>query len=121
MRRKSLLLTVLLFVGCFFMFTQSTPVFAAPEPDENKVIIREPTTDVDTIYENYKDNSFELMTQDKKQESWTGIKESLLIFRQLLKILHGLVLKDLVNSMLKWSSFFLVWTLSHRLNNLSNN
>lgn len=85
MRRKSLLLTVLLFVGCFFMFTQSTPVFAAPEPDENKVIIREPTTDVDIIYENYKDNSFELMTQDKKQESWTGIKESFVNFSSTIK------------------------------------
>ncbi|WPH48339.1 hypothetical protein SHT67_14265 (plasmid) [Enterococcus faecalis] len=77
MRRKSLLVTVLLFVGCFFVFTQSIPVNAAPEPDENKVIIREPTTDVDQIYEIYKDNSFELMTQDMPKESALGIKEAI--------------------------------------------
>ena len=85
MKKKSLLLTVLLFVGCFFMFTQSTPVFAAPEPDENKVIIREPTTDVDTIYENYKDNSFELMTQDKPKESLSGISEAITNASAILK------------------------------------
>lgn len=77
MKKKSLLLTVLLFVGCFFMFTQSTPVFAAPELDENKVIVREPTTDVDTIYENYKDNSFELMTQEMEKDTFFGVKEAI--------------------------------------------
>lgn len=77
MKKKSLLLTVLLFVGCFFMFTQSTLVFAAPEPDENKVIVREPTTDVDTIYENYKDNSFELMTKEMEKDSVFGVKEAI--------------------------------------------
>lgn len=77
MKKKSLLLTALLFVGCFFMFTQSTLVFAAPEPDENKVIVREPTTDVDTIYENYKDNSFELMTKEMEKDSVFGVKEAI--------------------------------------------
>ena len=48
------------------MFTQTTSVNAAPKPDENKVIVTEPTTNVDTIYDTYKDNAFELMTKEKK-------------------------------------------------------
>lgn len=59
------------------MFTQSVPVYATPEPDENKVIVREPTTDVDTIYENYKDNSFELMTQELEKDTFFGVKEAI--------------------------------------------
>ncbi|MDK8541808.1 MAG: hypothetical protein QP876_13535, partial [Enterococcus faecalis] len=51
--------------------------YAAPEPDENKVVIREPTTNVDTLYDTYKDNSFELMTQNMEEESLTGIKEAM--------------------------------------------
>lgn len=51
--------------------------YAAPEPDENKVVIREPTTNVDTLYDTYKDNSFELMTQNMEEESLTGIKEAI--------------------------------------------
>lgn len=49
------------------MFTQTTAVNAAPKPDENKVIVTEPTTNVDTIYDTYKDNAFELMTKEKEK------------------------------------------------------
>ncbi|EMW5503612.1 hypothetical protein AAFB24_003003, partial [Enterococcus faecalis] len=79
MNKKSLVKAVLLFlVGCFFVFTQTTAVNAAPKPDENKVIVTEPTTNVDTIYDTYKDNAFELMTKEKeKDKPWsTGISEA---------------------------------------------
>ena len=58
------------------MFTQTTSVNAAPKPDENKVIVTEPTTNVDTIYDTYKDNAFELMTK-KKKDSAFGVKEAI--------------------------------------------
>ena len=67
----------MLLFGCLFFFSQSMVSYAAPEPDENKVVIREPTTDVDTLYDTYKDNSFELMTQDMEEQSLTGIKEAM--------------------------------------------
>ena len=75
-RRKQGKLLGLLF-GCLFFFSQSMVSYAAPEPDENKVVIREPTTNVDTLYDTYKDNSFELMTQNMEEESLTGIKEAM--------------------------------------------
>ncbi|HDO7733134.1 TPA: hypothetical protein P4P49_002935, partial [Enterococcus faecalis] len=78
MNKKSLVKAVLLFlVGCFFVFTQTTAVNAEPKPDENKVIVTEPTTNVDSIYDTYKDNAFELMTKEKKQDSWTGVEEAI--------------------------------------------
>ncbi|MGX7353018.1 cell envelope integrity protein TolA, partial [Enterococcus canis] len=83
MKRKLLLL--LLFLGCFFTITQSQTVFAAPEPDENKVVVREPTTDVDTIYENYKDNSFELMTKEYKDNIFGKVKEAFVNSSAMLK------------------------------------
>ena len=66
MDKKSLIkAALLLLVGCFFVFTQTTSVNPAPQPDENKGIVTEPTTNVDTIYDTYKDNAFELMTKEK--------------------------------------------------------
>ena len=58
------------------MFTQTTSVNAAPKPDENKVIVTEPTTNVDTIYDTYKDNAFELMTKEKEKDS-AFVKEAI--------------------------------------------
>lgn len=76
--KKSIVKTVLLvLVGCFFVFTQATSVNAAPKPDENKVIITEPTTNVDVLYDTYKDNAFELMTKEKEQETTFGVKEAI--------------------------------------------
>lgn len=82
---KKKLLLLLLFLGCFFTITQSQTVFAAPEPDENKVIIRESTTDVDTIYENYKNNSFELMTKEYEDNFLGKIKEAFINSSAMLK------------------------------------
>lgn len=72
-------------MGCFFMFTQSPPIFAAPKADENKVVIREPTSDVNTLYKNYKDNSFELMTEEKEKKSALGVKEAMTNSSAILK------------------------------------
>ncbi|MBJ0750551.1 hypothetical protein JFD42_15130, partial [Enterococcus faecalis] len=78
MDKKSLIkAALLLLVGCFFVFTQTTSVNAAPKPDENKVIVTEPTTNVDTIYDTYKDNAFELMTKEKEKDSAFGVKEAI--------------------------------------------
>ncbi|EMW6171113.1 hypothetical protein AAFD58_002946, partial [Enterococcus faecalis] len=78
MNKKLLIKTALLFlVGCFFVVTQTTSVNAVPKPDENKVIVTEPTTNVDTIYDTYKDNAFELMTKEKEKESVTGFNEAI--------------------------------------------
>lgn len=82
---KKKLLLLLLFLGCFFTITQSQTVFAAPEPDENKVVVREPTTDVDTIYENYRDNSFELMTKEYKDNVFGKVKEAFVNSSAMLK------------------------------------
>ena len=72
------------------MFTQTTSVNAAPKPDENKVIVTEPTTNVDTIYDTYKDNAFELMTKEKKRILLLGLKKQLLTLLQQSKHLYGL-------------------------------
>uniref|UniRef100_UPI00046C5A92 MAEBL family membrane protein n=1 Tax=Enterococcus faecalis TaxID=1351 RepID=UPI00046C5A92 len=73
-------------VGCFFVFTQTSQVSAEePKPDDNKVVVRPPTTDVDTIYNNYKDNSFQLMTQEKPKESLSGISEAIQNAGSILK------------------------------------
>ncbi|NBA54940.1 CD3337/EF1877 family mobilome membrane protein [Enterococcus hirae] len=89
--KKKLLLLLLFFVS-FFTTTQAQIVFAAPEPDENQVIVREPTTDVDTIYKNYKDNSFELMTKEYKDNFFGKIKETFINSSAMLKnIVWGIV------------------------------
>ena len=67
----------LLFFSCLLLLSISTPVFASPEGDRNGVVVQETTTDVDRIYERYKDNSFELMTKEMPKESLTGFKETL--------------------------------------------
>ncbi|OTO02246.1 CD3337/EF1877 family mobilome membrane protein [Enterococcus sp. 5B3_DIV0040] len=67
----------LLFFSCLLLLSVSTPVFASPEGDRNGVVVQETTTDVDRIYERYKDNSFELMTKEMPKESLTGFKETL--------------------------------------------
>ncbi len=91
MDKKSLIkAALLLLVGCFFVFTQTTSVNAAPKPDENKVIVAEPTTNVDTIYDTYKDNAFELMTKEKKRILLLGLKKQLLTLLQQSKHLYGL-------------------------------
>lgn len=58
---------------------------SAEKTDENGVVITDATTDVDTIYSRYKDNSFELMTNEMESTSFTGIKESIVNATAILK------------------------------------
>lgn len=82
---KRKMMTVLLLVGCFFLFKPTEAVYATPEPDDNHVVITPATTDVDTLYQQYKDNSFELMTQELEQGSLTGVKEAIVNSSATLK------------------------------------
>lgn len=118
MKRKLLLL--LLFWGVFTI-TQSQTVFAAPEPDENKVVVREPTTDVDTIYENYKNNSFELMTKEYKDNIFGKVKEAFVNSSAMLKNLIWGAVKGLGQFNAEMVKFLLVWMLLPQLSSLSNN
>lgn len=53
----------------------TTSVQAAPSIDGD-IVVNEVTNDVDTLYERYQDNSFELLTQELEKRSITGIKET---------------------------------------------
>lgn len=81
LRKKSLKWWTLLLLGCLFFCLQGSTVYADQMNDgvgvtetdrsegenaNDKVEVKEVTTDVDQLYKNYKENSFELMTNEYK-------------------------------------------------------
>ncbi|MET1995595.1 hypothetical protein [Enterococcus faecium] len=66
---------IIIFLFSFFIMNMSTSVQAAPSTG-NDIVVTEVTNDVDTLYERYKDNSFELLTQELEKRSITGVKET---------------------------------------------
>lgn len=92
LKKKAWLAVICMTVIFLLSFAQSKSVLGAEKPDDNGVVVTDATTDVDTLYERYQDNSFELMTKDMESTSFTGIKETFVNATSVLKnIIWGAV------------------------------
>lgn len=85
LKKKTWVAAIGIAVIFLLSFAQVGSVLGAEKPDDNGVVITDATTNVDTLYERYKDNSFELMTKDMDSTSFTGIKETLVNATSVLK------------------------------------
>lgn len=102
MKKKPVVVTLLLLFFCaFFLNSGPAPVNAevgaevdhtdnrlrdnsdSKDDVDGEVIVNDVTTDPDTLYERYKDNSFDLMT--KEQEGTSGFKKHLSNFSGTIK------------------------------------
>lgn len=79
-------------IGCFFVLLNVESVNAAPNSQETTIQITETIEDVDTLYNRYSDNSFELLTKEYKDNNITGIKETFINLTGTVKnFIWGLV------------------------------
>lgn len=82
MKKKSLIIALLLLVVGFFSLSIYQKTAFADDKQEG-VNVQEVTKDVDTLYKNYQNNSFDLMTKEKT--GFNGLKKAISNFSGTIK------------------------------------